>query len=325
MPTVLMTGGHAGLGLVGAKTLAGRYGCSLILAGRNPERLEEGAKELRAETGARVEVLAMDLSSLASVRDGSARCIEMLRSGRLQDGELQGVICNAGVQSRGPLTYSADGYEETFASNCLGHFLMVNLLLDSVATSGRLVWTASGTHDPARMDGKAVGAAAEPDANVLANEGRNGKPISAGRRYATSKLCTILYAHELDRRLRRAGGAKVSIAYDPGFIPEIGMGRQAPAIFRSAAVKFLLRKLGMTMGQVPLSGEALGMLAAAPEFAGMSGKYFQSNNGVLSEARSSTASYDEQKAAKLWSDSEKLVLLDAAERPACLSVGENLS
>lgn len=312
MSTVLMTGGHAGLGLVGAKTLASRYGCSLILAGRSPERLEQGAKELRAETGARVEVLAMDLNSLASVRAGASRCKELLRSGGLRDAELQSIICNAGVQSRGPITYSADGYEETFASNCLGHFLMVSLLLDSVAPTGRVIWTASGTHDPARMDGKAVGAAAEPDANALAQQGRDGKPISAGRRYATSKLCTILYSYELDRRLRSSASSKVSIAYDPGFIPEIGMGKQAPAIFRSAPIKFLLRKFGMTMGQMPLSGEALAMLAAAPEFAEQSGKYFHSNNGLLREARSSTASYDERKAFKLWNDSEELVQLNAA-------------
>ncbi len=313
MPTVLMTGGHAGLGLVGAKTLASRYGCSIILAGRSPERLEQGANELRAETGARVEVLDMDLNSLASVRTGAARCKEMLGSGILKDASLQSIVCNAGVQSRGPVTYSADGYEETFASNCLGHFLMVNLLLDSVAPSGRIIWTASGTHDPARMDGRAVGAAVEPDVDALAHQGRDGKPISAGRRYASSKLCTILYAYELDRRLRRGRSSKSSIAYDPGFIPEIGLGKQAPAIFRNTAVKFLLRKLGMTMGQMPLSGEALATLAEAPEFTEKSGKYFHSNNGSLREAKSSIASYDEGKAVKLWRDSEELVQLDATD------------
>ena len=92
------------------------------------------------------------VNSLVSVRAGAARCKEMLRSGCLKDADLQGVICNAGVRSRGPVTYSADGYEETFASNCLGHFLMVNLLLDSVGTKVRVVWTASGTHDPAKME-----------------------------------------------------------------------------------------------------------------------------------------------------------------------------
>ncbi len=87
------------------------------------------------------------------------------------------------------------------------------------------------------------------------------------------------------------------------------MGRMAPAIFRSSAVKFLLRMVGMTMGQMPLSGEALALLAADPAFAGASRRYFHSKDGKLGEAKSSLASYDEAKAAKLWRDSEELVCL----------------
>ena len=310
MPTVLMTGGHAGLGLEGARTLAKRFGCDLVLAGTQSERIEAAAQQLRTETGVNVQVLDLDLNSIASVRVGASQCKAMLK-GR----ELESIVCNAGAQFKGPVSYSADGYEETFAGNCLGHFLLVNLLLDSVAPEGRIVWTASGTHDPASMDGKTVGAAVEPDAEALTQEGKNGKPISGGRRYATSKLCTILYAYELDRRLRRAGVPVASIAYDPGFIPETGMGRMAPAIFRTAAVKFLLRRMGVTMRQMPLSGEALGMLAAADAFANDSGKYFHSKDGALSEARSSTVSYDEAKAARLWCDSEDLVYLQDVERP----------
>jgi NAD(P)-dependent dehydrogenase (short-subunit alcohol dehydrogenase family) len=185
--------------------------------------------------------------------------------------------------------------------------LLVNLLLDSSAPGGRIVWTTSGTHDPALMDGKAVGKAAEPDAFALAEEGRDGRPISGGRRYATSKLCIVLYAYELDRRLRRAGIPIASIAYDPGFLPDFGMGLGAPAVFRSRLMKFVLRKLGMTMGQMPLSGEALGMLAMDADYVDGAGKYFHSKNGVLSEARSSDVSYQEGTAGKLWSDSERLV------------------
>ncbi len=318
MPTVLMTGGHSGLGLVGARTLAKRYGCDLILAGRNRERVEKGAQQLRTETGVRVEVLTMDLNSLASVREGVMHCKAMLQDARVKDEKLHGIICNAGAQSNGPATYSLDGYETTFAGNCLGHFLLVNLLLDSVAASGRIVWTASGTHDPALMDGKSVGKAVDPDANALAQQGRNGKPISGGRRYATSKLCIILYAYELDRCLRRAGTPVASIAYDPGFLPDTGMGLGAPAIFRTSAVKFVLRKLGMTMGQMPLSGEALATLAEDASYAGSSGKYYHSKNGVLSETRSSVVSYEEDTAVKLWSDSEHLVQLANSERPCTL-------
>ena len=313
MPTVLMTGGHAGLGLVGARTLAQRYGCDLILAGRNPERVEKGAQQLRNETGVKVQTLMLDLNSLASVRNAARTCSEMLGAPTSKTGTLDGIICNAGIQTNGPASYSADGYETTFASNCLGHFLLVNLLLDSVAPAGRIVWTASGTHDPALMDGKSVGKAAEPDATALATQGRDGKPISGGRRYATSKLCVIMYAYELDRRLRKAGMTVSSIAYDPGFLPDMGMGLGAPAIFRTSLVKFALRKLGMTMGQMPLSGEALALINQDAAYVGSSGKYYHSKNGVLSETRSSLASYDTSASAMLWSDSESLVGLTPSE------------
>ena len=96
------------------------------------------------------------------------------------------------------------------------------------------------------------------------------------------------------------------------------MGRMAPSIFRSSAVKFVLRTIGVTLGQMPFSGDALGMLAADPAFADESGKYFHSKDGLLSEARSSAASYDEEKAAKLWNDSSELVHLQPSELPKCL-------
>ncbi len=128
-----------------------------------------------------------------------------------------------------------------------------------------------------------------------------------------------MYAYELHERLRRAGAPLASIAYDPGFLPDIGMGLGAPAIFRASPVKFLLRKLGMTMGQMPLSGEALAMLEKDAAYADSSGKYFHSKDGVLSETSSSVASYDAAASAKLWDDSERLVLLKASEQPATLS------
>ena len=103
----------------------------------------------------------MDLNSLDSVREGAAKCKSMLQLTAAKTAKLHGIVCNAGAQFTGPVTYSADGYETTFAGNCLGHFLLINLLLDSVAAGGRIVWTASGTHDPALMDGKSVGKAAE--------------------------------------------------------------------------------------------------------------------------------------------------------------------
>ena len=51
-----------------------------------------------------------------------------------------------------------------------------------MAANGRIVFTASGTHDPETTDGKMVGIAAEPDATALANDGKNGKKPLSGER-----------------------------------------------------------------------------------------------------------------------------------------------
>lgn len=323
MPTILITGGHTGLGLACARRLASTAQVDLLLAGRDPQRVEVAAQSLREQYHIGVTTLALDLDSLASVRAAAGQCRAMLANGDIDT--LQGILCNAGAQFRGPISYSADGYEETFAINCLGHFLLVNLLLDCVADGGRIVFTASGTHDPDTMDGKFVGAAVEPDAHALAFQGKGGrKPIAGGKRYTTSKLCTILYAYELDRKLRRAHVPVASIAFDPGFTPETALTRTVPAyqvwLSRSAPMKWLLKRVGVTMGSLSFSGAALARVVAGtePMFADDSGKYFQSNDGTLIEARSSKASYDEAKATKLWEESAQLVQLQANEQPTHL-------
>ncbi len=326
MPTVLITGGHAGLGLECVRHLAAGPRLNVLLAGRNLDQLDAVAKQVHLQYGVMVSTVKLDLSSLASVSEAAETCRAMMNHGQVDC--LQAIVCNAGAQFHGPVSYTVDGYEETFAVNCLGHFLLVNLLVDRVMGNGRIVFVTSGTHDPDTMDGKSVGAAVEPDAQALAFAGTKGsRLISAGRRYSTSKLCTMLYAYELDRRLSRSHSSLESIAFDPGFIPETGLTRTAPApvrrLARTAPVKWSLKQLGVTMGSLPFSGEALAKVVADPAFANSSGKYFQSKNGSLVEARSSKVSYDEERARRLWEDSRHLVHLPA-ERDQDLSADRAL-
>ena len=321
MPTVLITGGHAGIGFECAKQLASRSRCDLVLAGRSLERMEPAAKQLRTSYGVKVTTLKLDTSSLASVREGAAEFRALLDSGKAT--RPKALLCNAGGRHNGPNTYSPDGYETTFATNCLGHFLLVELLVDRMADGGRIVFTASGTHDPDTTDGKMVGKAVEPEAVALANDGKNGeKPLSAGIRYSTSKLCTMLYAYELHRRLRRAGSSIASIAFDPGSVPETGllrtMSKPVQWLAKTSLMKGLMKRMGVTQGSVSFSGASLAQIAVDPVYAMASGKYFQSNDGALNERRSSTTSYDEQRAAKLWNDSKMLVRLQPSEESSQL-------
>jgi len=321
MPTILITGGHSGIGIECSKLLASTYHYNLILAGRNPERMEIFAKELRNSYNVKISVVAMDTSSLISVRTGAAQCLKMIANGEIDS--LQAIICNAGIRLNGAVSYSTDGYEETIATNYLGHTLLVELLIDSIANNGRIVFTASGTHDPDTADGKMMGVAAEYDVIGLAHTGRDGsKPISAGKLYATSKLCIMLYAYELDRRLKKANSSIASIAYDPGATSGTSFLRNMPKPVRwltsTAFIHWVMKRSGVTMGDKVFSGKSLANVAVDPDFLNGSGKYFQSNDFKLIERRSSTLSYDEQRALKLWDDTKKLIAIQPNEGSSIL-------
>ena len=320
MATILITGGHSGIGLECSRRLA-TTGHTLLLAGRDMDRMDAAARQLRSQ-GATVRTLQLDVASLASVRTGAARCRAMFDAGELES--FQAILCNAGAQFMGPLSYSLDGYEMTFATNCLGHFLLVELLIDRVMDHGRVVFTASGTHDPDTADGKMVGKAAEPNAVALASVGKGSeKPLSTGVRYTSSKLCDILYAYELDRRLRQANSAIASIAFDPGSVAGTGLLRTHPKpvqfLAKTAAMQWIMGRMGITQSTIEFAGAALARLAIDPAYADGSGGYFQANHDAFSQRRSSKISYDEAAAAKLWADSERLVHLKPEERSALLS------
>lgn len=320
MQTTLITGGNTGLGYEAAAKLAAK-GENLVLAGRNPSAVEAAAARLRERFGVQVTTVELDVSSLASVRLAADHIKRLVAAGKFRN--LHALICNAGAQFRGPVEYSVDGFELTFATNYLGHFLLVNLLIDTLAKNGRIVFTASGTHDPDTMDGKMVGKAIAADAFLLSNEGRQGaKSNSGGVHYSTSKLCVLLFAYELNRRLAKHSSNLSSIAFDPGLIPETGLVRTQPAfavsLLRTSGMKWLMRKLGVTMGSITFSGDALARIAVDPQFAHVSGQYLQSKDNTLLKARSSKASYDEQTATKLWKDSEALVRLLPDELPRAI-------
>ena len=318
MQTILITGGYSGIGLECVKQLASQ-GFRIILAGRDPRRMQDAATALRSGWGAEVATVEMDVSSLRSVRAGAEQCRQVLQSGEFN--RLQAILCNAGATFRGEPSYTEEGLELTFATNYLGHFLLLQLLLDEIEADGRVVFTASGTHDPDSADGKLIGRAVRPDAFALAKMGSDGSPALPGsQRYTTSKLCVVLHAYELERRLKAAGRRISVIAYDPGAIAATGLLRDVPgparAIIGSRPVRWLMKRRGVTLGDLVQSGHALAELAISENV--QSGRYYQWNDGELHERRSAAMSYDTELAQALWHDSKRLVGLTPEETPEWL-------
>ena len=137
MPTAFITGGHAGIGLECARQLASHWKYNLVLAGRDLNRMEPVAQQLRSMYGIRVDTLKLDTSSLESVRTAASQFRALLAGGGADS--FKALLCNAGGRHEGPLTHSPEGYETTFATNCLGHFLLIELLESSLAADGHRV------------------------------------------------------------------------------------------------------------------------------------------------------------------------------------------
>lgn len=316
MTTVLITGGHSGIGLECSRQLAST-GCNLVLAGRSAERMAIVAKSLQNDFAVQVDTIHLDTASLTSVREAVVALRSLITNGIVAP--IDALLCNAGAAGQNPLSYSPDGYEVTFAANCLGHFLLINQSFDLLAKEARIIFTASGTHDPDTGDGR-VGSPVEPNAHALALMGKNDNPVIGPQsRYSTSKLCTVLYAYELDRRLRRSQSSVSSIAFDPGGISESSFARGLPkfvqSLIRTRITKWIMKRLGVNVGSLPVAGKSLAQLAVDPLYSHVSGKYFQANETSMRERRSSKASYDGSSAQKLWEDSKTLAALNEDEVP----------
>lgn len=269
----------------------------------------------------RVSKLPLDLASVTSVRDLARSAEAALNDGSLPP--LSAIVCNAGIQFAGGVHRTADGVEETFGVNHLGHFLLVDLLLPHLSPDGRVVVVSSGTHyDAPRIWTSAAFGMPAPvflGGTQLARgdvpAGIDPESATADQfRYTTSKLCNLLFAAELDRRLR-AAGSRVSVnSFDPGLMPGTGLARNnGPIAFWAwNHVLPLLRVFG-GINAPGTSGRWLARLVADPALRGVSGGYYEA--GRRDPVLSSTLSRQESLAADLWADSEALIghLHDQAE------------
>ncbi len=193
--TVIITGSNSGLGFECAKTIANaNKDWHIVIACRNLLKGEEARNKLIATTGYKeITVLPLDLASLQSVRE----FVEEFSKSKLPP--LHGLINNAGMQVMTGLEYTKDGYELTFGTNHLGHFLLTNLLINKLTEPARIIVVSSGTHDPDTLDGrfnkpKYLGAK-----RLAKPEGE--KEMSGMQRYSTSKLANLMFAYELSRRV----------------------------------------------------------------------------------------------------------------------------
>jgi NAD(P)-dependent dehydrogenase (short-subunit alcohol dehydrogenase family) len=197
----VVTGGNSGIGLVTVQQLAAQ-GAQVILAARRPAEGEKARAGIVAKSPrGHVEVLALDLASLASVQVFAAEVLA-------KHSAIHGLVNNAGVMNT-PAGRTADGFEMQFGTNHLGHYLLTELLLPALRAGApsRIVNVSSCYHDLAN------GREGRIDFDDLHFERRAYDGWAA---YAQSKLANVLHAKQLAKRLEGSGITAVSV--HPGWV-----------------------------------------------------------------------------------------------------------
>uniref|UniRef100_A0A8C9TFL1 Polyprenol dehydrogenase n=1 Tax=Scleropages formosus TaxID=113540 RepID=A0A8C9TFL1_SCLFO len=277
----IVTGGAKGMGYETARHLTS-LGMHVVIAGNSEEEGLAAVRKIREENSkGKVEFQFLDLSSLKSVR----QFVRMFKDRRLP---LHILVNNAGVMLV-PERQTEDGFELHFGLNYLGHFLLTNLLLDTLKQSGshdscaRVVTVSSATHY--------VG--------VLNLEDLQSRSCyCAHGAYAQSKLALVLFSYHLQQKLT-AGGFPVTVnVVDPGMVnTDLYQNLCSPAQLVKRPVAWLLFR-------TPAEGASTAIYAAAsPTMEGVGGCYLY--NGQ--RAQSSIISYDEDLQAQLWRQSCTLV------------------
>ena len=195
----IVTGANSGSGFATSEQLA-RQGAHVVAACRRVEAGKEAFANLGDLPGS-VEIMELDLASLASVR----RFTEIFHA---KYDRLDGLVNNAGVMMP-PEGRTEDGFETQIGVNHLGHFLLTELLLDTLKASApsRIVSVSSVAHAGMR------GEQAEIDLDDLHFDRREYSP---GEAYGQSKLANVLHALDLSRRLEGTGVSAFSV--HPGWI-----------------------------------------------------------------------------------------------------------
>ena len=288
----MITGGNSGIGFATASKLVAR-GFHVVLASRNQQKSEEAIARMHAVIpNASVESIPLDLSSFAAIRQCTATF-------QAKGYPLQILINHAGGSFPGKQAqFTADGFEMTFGTNHLGHFLLTNLLLDGLMRSApaRVITVSSQLHIP----GYAGGPPTDFDYDNLKAE----KYYNAQVFYKNSKLANMWFAYELQRRL--AGSGVTSNAVCPGFVPESIAERRKSTIERWL-YREVLARMPFARSLEQASSSFL-FVASDPRYETVGGKFIVD----CKEINSSDESYDEEKARRLWETSCNWCGLQAA-------------
>jgi NAD(P)-dependent dehydrogenase (short-subunit alcohol dehydrogenase family) len=297
---ILVTGVSAGLGVETARALVA-HGANVVGTARDLEKAKRATSEVSkaaSESGARFEVVELDLANLKSAR---AAADKLVADGRLFDV----IIANAGVMAT-PFGKTEDGFETQFGTNHLGHFVFVNRIAKLIKVGGRLVTLSSSGHRFSDVDLN------DPNFETTSYE-----PFVA---YGRSKTANILFAVEFDRR-HGDRGVRATAVHPGGIATELA--RHMPDGAIEAWVQ-RIQEQRAAAGEPPFEFKSIPQGAATSVWAGVvastqevGGKYCedcQVGELISADSQVSTISkgvrgyaLDPENAKALWKKSEEMV------------------
>ncbi|ACV13145.1 short-chain dehydrogenase/reductase SDR [Halorhabdus utahensis DSM 12940] len=281
--TVVVTGANSGIGFEVTKAFA-ENGARVVMACRSLDRGNAASEEIRAAVAdPSLSVMELDLADLDSVRS-------FAETFRTEYSDLHVLSNNAGVMAI-PRSETEDGFETQFGVNHLGHFALTGLLLDRLReTAGetRIVTQSSGLHERGEIDFADL---------------HGEQSYDRFDAYAQSKLANVLFAYELDRRLRAANAEVTSVACHPGFAAT-NLQRRGPELAGSKLRLWMMKLANAVFAQSAATG-ALPMLMAGTDADVAGGEYvgpggLMNMRGAPVIQRSSDRSYDDELARQLW-------------------------
>jgi protochlorophyllide reductase len=285
----LITGANSGLGLETARALVAK-GATVVLGCRNRGRAERAREELlvaAASGGGAVDLLDLDLGSLASVRCAAAELADRY-------GRLDLLINNAGLMAL-PRLLTRDGFEMQLGVNHLGHFALTMALLPLLRRQpgSRVVSVTSG---------------AQYFGRIAFDDLQGERRYDRWSAYGQSKLANVMFALELQQRFQEAGDGVLSLAAHPGFART---NLQPASIAANGSwVEPLAYRLMGPLFQSAAMGALPQLFAATAATAKPGGHYGPDQLGGLrgwpTEVRIAPAALNADQRRRLWQRSEQL-------------------
>ncbi len=279
----LITGGNSGIGFATVNRLA-VLGYHIIIAARNPQSSSVAISRIQATyPNSIVESILLDLTSFASIH----QCVDAFHA---KGYPLHLLINHAGAVIHGKqASFTSDGFERTFQTNYLGHFLLTQLLLEDLKSSApaRIINVTSQLHIP----GYGRGPFTDFDYDNLKGE----KYYQAQVFYKNTKLALVWFTYELQRRLEGSGVTANTVC--PGFVPA-SMAERTKSLIQRYFYSRIMSRMPFARSLEQASGSFV-HVATNPRYSSVGGKFIVD----YKEIPSSEESYDQAKACQLWEQS----------------------